>query len=259
MANTRLTLNSSNVPNSSPQDFTTVFATPLHLDGYELAVESIGLSFSWFNISAALGNNLIGYGTSIGGALTTLTIPDGEYGLSDINTFLQTSINLAGGTGTNITLAANINTLKTNITLAGNYYLDLTQGTLWKMLGFNGPLQITTQGLTASPNEPNVTPVNMVLFHCSIVTGSYYNGITSDVIASYIPQVKPGSTISINPNKPFYLPIAFNSIQSIRCYITDNNNNILNLQNQPVTYELLVRKVSMTDKLLEKLVNNSGR
>jgi len=253
--NVQIFLNSLNVVGGLPQDFTTPFGTPMSLNGYEIAVGSIALSYSWFNISALLGNNLIGYATSISGAITQLTIPDGVYGLSNINSFLQNSIVAAGGTGTNIVISANTNTLKTNVNLSGNYVLDLSQGSLWKLLGFSSAQTITTQGLTASPNEPNVTPVNMLLFHCDIVAGSNYNGYNSDILYGYVPVEAPGTVISITPAKPFYVPIKSNWIQSIRMYVTDNNNNILNLQGQPVTYMLLLRPIKKTDKILSNISN----
>jgi hypothetical protein len=60
-------------------------------DAY-VAVASISMYYSWFNISAALGNNTLQYywqGGSGLATLTTVTFPDGLYEISTLNDYLQ--------------------------------------------------------------------------------------------------------------------------------------------------------------------------
>ena len=57
-----------------------------------VAVASVSMYYSWFNVSAALGNNVIGYtwGSQAASSLTYFfTIPDGLYEISTLNQFLQ--------------------------------------------------------------------------------------------------------------------------------------------------------------------------
>lgn len=57
-----------------------------------VAVASVSMYYSWFNVSASLGNNVIGYtwGSQAGSSLTYFfTIPDGLYEISTLNQFLQ--------------------------------------------------------------------------------------------------------------------------------------------------------------------------
>lgn len=62
----------------------------LFKDAY-VAVSSISLYYSWFNITSALGNNTFSY-TWVAGVTTTtyaVTIPDGLYEIATLNQYLQ--------------------------------------------------------------------------------------------------------------------------------------------------------------------------
>jgi hypothetical protein len=239
----QLVLNSENSGSSVSNDFTISFpGMGLNTRGCEVALSQITMTYSWNNISAAIGNNIIGYRTSSGGTTTFITLPDGNYVLNNISSYLQMSINQNSGTGTNIQIVANGTTIKTNVTLAGGYCLDLTRGTLYQMLGWTSPILITTQGLTASPTDANITTVNNVLVHCSLVSENYYNGTSSDILYTFPPAYLPGSLIAINPLPVIFTRINMDVVNSIRLYITDENNQSLNLNNQPVTVTLIVKK-----------------
>ena len=56
-----------------------------------IAVASISMFYSWYNISAALSNNTYTYTWTSGATTTTYTvlIPDGIYNISDLNKHLQ--------------------------------------------------------------------------------------------------------------------------------------------------------------------------
>jgi hypothetical protein len=56
-----------------------------------IAVQSIQMYYSWYNISAALGNNIFTYSWYSGGTRTvyTVTIPDGIYDIPALNAFLE--------------------------------------------------------------------------------------------------------------------------------------------------------------------------
>jgi hypothetical protein len=82
-----------------------------------------------------------------------------------------------------------------------------------------------------------------VLIHCSLVENYYLNNVKSDVIYSFVPETPPGSLITINPNPPIYLPVREKRlIQSIRMQITDQENRLLELNNEPVTFIFIVIK-----------------
>jgi hypothetical protein len=68
------------------------FPNSAKFDKAYVAVASVSMYYSWFNVSAALGNNVIGYtwGSQAASSLTYFfTIPDGLYEISTLNQFLQ--------------------------------------------------------------------------------------------------------------------------------------------------------------------------
>lgn len=56
-----------------------------------IAVSSVNMYYSWFNITTALGNNTFSYTWTIGGVVNvrTILIPDGLYQVSTLNDLLQ--------------------------------------------------------------------------------------------------------------------------------------------------------------------------
>jgi hypothetical protein len=79
--------------------------------------------------------------------------------------------------------------------------------------------------------------IDRILIHYSLVENSYLNNVISDVIYSFVPETPPGSLITVNPNPPIYLPVREKKfIQTIRMQITDQENRLLELNNEPVTY-----------------------
>ena len=56
-----------------------------------IAVSSISMYYSWFNISSALGNNVLTYTWTVGALTNTyiITIPDGLYEIDQLNAYFQ--------------------------------------------------------------------------------------------------------------------------------------------------------------------------
>jgi len=67
------------------------FPNSVNLSGKSIAVTSISLFYSWFNITTAQQNNNFSYTWTSGSTTTTYTIniPDGLYQISDINNLIQ--------------------------------------------------------------------------------------------------------------------------------------------------------------------------
>lgn len=247
-----LTLDSSSLTNQSSQDFTVYFASPLNVRKgiHEIALVRANLWYSYYNISSAMGNNIIAY-TNNSSQTRTVTFPDGNYTLTAINTYLE-SVMLANGDYTltsgiytyYISILPDYTTLKVQITLSNTYTIDLTRSTFNTLLGWNQAVYNFTgsQEGTSSANINN--NINSLLIHCDIVGSSYQNNILSDVLYTFVPNVPPGSNISVEASPALiYLPLRIpDLIQKIRMYLTDQQNNIINLNSQPVTYLLHLRK-----------------
>ena len=68
------------------------FPTSVRFDNHQIAVQSVNMYYSWTNInSTSLKNNTFTYTWVVAGTTTsyTVTIPNGLYEISDINSFLQ--------------------------------------------------------------------------------------------------------------------------------------------------------------------------
>jgi len=57
-------------------------------DSY-IALSQASMYYSWYNISSALNNNIFYATIGTAGVFDTITLPDGQYEISDINAYLQ--------------------------------------------------------------------------------------------------------------------------------------------------------------------------
>jgi hypothetical protein len=65
------------------------FPNSIVLTDKYIAVSKVSMYYSWFNISAQLGNNTFSYQYTSASSVSTVTIPDGIYTTAQINAFLQ--------------------------------------------------------------------------------------------------------------------------------------------------------------------------
>ena len=86
-----LLLNSSNVVGSNNNTYQYNFISgSFHAKDCEMAVSSLAIPYSWFNITSAYNNNKISISFPYLATTTTLsiTLPDGFYSVSDINNYI---------------------------------------------------------------------------------------------------------------------------------------------------------------------------
>ena len=85
-----LVLNQNNiVQNGNNSTLVYKFPNSIKLTDKYIAVSSINMFYSWFNITQALGNNIFYFQWDSAGAVSTITIPDGLYEISQLNHYLQ--------------------------------------------------------------------------------------------------------------------------------------------------------------------------
>lgn len=89
MSVSTIILNQNNIVNLNNGNNQLVFKFPnsVRLSNHAIAVSSITMYYSWYNISTALQNNTFQY--TWDGTTFTITLPNGTYNISDINAFLQ--------------------------------------------------------------------------------------------------------------------------------------------------------------------------
>ena len=88
-----------------------------------------------------------------------------------------------------------------------------------------------------SQNIVNVTNINSLQIHSSLIEGSYINGVSSDLLFTVSPNVPPGYLTQVEPKQKVYVPIKILSqIDSVRFSIKDQDNNFVDMNNKRVTY-----------------------
>lgn len=250
-----LKLDSSSLDQQS-DNFTINFSDPIILNTtthenekskYEIALITADLWYSFSNISSELKNNTLRYYN--GSVWRNLTLPNGNYQISDINDFLEVEMEKNDDFGIGdgdeniyyIKIGANIVTLKVEIEISNSYKLDLSTSKLNELMGFN---QVIYDTSASSQNRVDITRgVNSLTIHCSIAGGSYDNSLGSDILYTFVPLSGRGSSIHIEPNYPIYVSVRDEMyINRIQMRITDQLGRKVNFNGEPVTYFLHIRK-----------------
>ena len=183
---------------SNTTDFTTLIASPIILDNntdYEAALTSLYTYNSFPNITDE--NNKLSYSTDKGTTWKDITLPIGAYELAEINNEIQRQMIENGDYDKEsntfyINITINKPTLKSILEITNkNYMIDLSmQNSLASTLGFEN--KSYSSDIYESLNVIDIEKVNAILIHCSFITGSVINGINSQVIHLFSPNVSPG-------------------------------------------------------------------
>ena len=87
----------------------------------------------------------------------------------------------------------------------------------------------------------NILSVNNILVQCDVISGSTINGRPAPVIFNYSPNVQAGRKIVAEPVVPIYLPVSVDHIHELSVWITDQDNNLLDLQKEDVVVTFHLR------------------
>jgi hypothetical protein len=176
-----------------------------------------------------------------------VTFPNGNYQVTDINTYLHTvmkdngDFNVVSGEDVfSINLLPNEVTIKVDITLTNSYQIDLSISKFNELIGFNSAIYNTT---TSSQNRVDITRgVNNLLIHCSLVSNSYSNDKSSDVLYSFVPNTSRGSAIHVEPNIPIFVPMRVtNQLTELTIRITDQQDRVIDFNGESVSLFLIIR------------------
>lgn len=247
-----LTLDSSKLNNVNSSNFTLNFPKGIQLQElmnqqkkYEIALITADLWYTWHKISSSYNNNQLRYHN--GTSWETVTLPNGNYQVSDINDYLH-SVMKANGDYTvvggedvfDVNIVPNVVTIKVDIKLTNSYQIDLSVSSLNELLGFNSAIYNAD---VSSQNRVDITRgVNSLLIHCSLLSSSYDNTQGSDIIYTFTPNTSRGSAIHVEPNNPIFLPMqTLDQIKTITMRITDQQNRDINFNGEAVTYFLNIR------------------
>ena len=165
----------------------------------------------------------------------------GSYELSTINNEIQRLMAINGDydhTADNpcyITITANLSELTSIVHIShDSYKIDFSvPNSIGSVLGFTN--EIIGNGYE-SLNIVNIIQVNSILVNLDIISGSYVNGSASPTIYSFYPNVSRGYKIIDRPSPSLvFYPVSRNEINSMRVWLTDQNNASIDLRGEQIT------------------------
>jgi hypothetical protein len=225
--------------NENSTQIKTKFGPVIQLDKnkkYEMALVSLETYNSFPNIDAS--NNKFRYSPNNGATWVDIEIPVGSYEIKDLNDQIQRVMKENG----HITLQSNNNTLRTALEISKNYKVDFTIGnSIRTVLGFNA--QVYSSGYNESENIVNIMNVSSLRITSDIISSSYSNGSTENIIYSFFPGVGPGYKIIQAPVNLIYLPITTNTISSMETKLVDQNGKLINLRGEELSIRFHIRGV----------------
>jgi len=134
---------------------------------------------------------------------------------------------------------ANYNTFKCVMIIEAGYKVKF--GTLGSVLGFSGLYEAKTRQRYEAKHTIQILPVNSILVHCDLASGSYLNGQMEPIVYSFFPQVEPGEKIIEKPVEYIYLPVSSDIIRRMTVWLTDQNQNLLDLREEELTIRFHLR------------------
>ena len=216
---------------NKPENFTTQFRQPIFLDPNSQYVVGlnriINMSFTWYNINAALKNQLIKFSSDGGETFSDITFPAGVWDYSSLN---------------EVNLGFSLTTFRVTITLEENWQLDLTPSNFGNLIGFDK--KILKDKLNIGPRVPNLSQdTDMLNVHCDLTNDSLVDGEESDIIFSFSTSVLQASySFTLEPMRITFNPVNKNTISSIRIYITDGKRRIVDLNGADTAFSLILKK-----------------
>ena len=232
----------------------TTFSPPLDFPSdcdYEIACCSVETFYSFPNIDKT--NNSMRVSVDGGVEWLVIEIPVGSYEIRAINSTIKKLIEKKRKSGegkksvttttlNSLCISPNRNTLRCEMSLDRNVQVDFrgSDGTLRSVLGFeeklyNGP------GTFESEQIVNILRINSIFVHCDVITQSRKNGVTSPVIYNFFPNVSPGYKIVNRPKNLIYLPLSLSVISQMRVWLTDQNDNLIDLRGEELTITLHIK------------------
>ena len=86
--------------------------------------------------------------------------------------------------------------------------------------------------------------INSIFVHTDVIGSAYVNGSQTPVIYSFFPDIPPGGKIIVQPRVLIYLPISLSVISRLTSWLTDQNNEELNLRGEELTIKYHLRCIN---------------
>jgi hypothetical protein len=202
-------------------------------------VSLLNFTFNNFipNISETLQNNEIRYKPKDDIDFTIIKIDEGKYSVDDIESFsigpkiLQFKIEYSPILNRTVLIFLN------------DCELDFRHGSIFELLGFESAIYkrvSPTKNITFSKFPPNLNQITNIFICSNLVTNEIsFNGRQSSILDS-LPLDEDIKKINYSPSNPNKIICKSpKSIKNISFYLSDQNNNILNI-NDAWTAKILI-------------------
>lgn len=135
-------------------------------------------------------------------------------------------------------LKADRNTLK--CLMFCSHDIDFTVGSnISNLLGFENKVYVANVN-HESEKLINIMKVNCIKIWCNLISGSFTDGVSKQIIHEFYPTVSPGYKIIEIPRHPVYYPLNTTSISKVITTLKDQNDKLINLRGETITIRLHV-------------------
>ena len=238
------------IRDSKSHDFTIDFNPEILLDrnkAYYIALYNAEMTYSWYNIAAKYNNNKLKYSKDNGANWVEIVLRDGNYSYSDISQYIRQTLEINGDlTADNkgISLEFSSTLLKVYVQLENGYQLDLRSGLFSKLIGFRNEIVTVSRYGSISPDITR--SVDNIFIHTNLISDSLVSGKQGDVLYRFSTanlQISYPFRINETIQNPLYLKVNTSKIRELRIYITDGQNNPVDLNDIPINLTLVLREV----------------
>lgn len=226
-----------------------IASSPLALNKHHrIALKLLSVTNSWNTISAAIGNNEFHY-IDLALNLRLVTIPDGQYTITELNVTLFNTM-VANGDAvlppapleliplfTQGRVEARVNIPGYQFSFGGHTFRDI--------IGFNGVgvVAVTTIG----PDRANAgNSIDGLLVGCNLALGSNINPNSSNVVAQLPITSGPSTTINYKPNELTFMPVSEGVHNHITVTLTDTLGRSapnFSLNGEAFSVEFIIREL----------------
>ena len=215
---------------------------------YEMALLRYDIYNSIKNISAENLNNEIKIDPATG-TFVTITITDGVYSISELNTAIKTKINALGYDANNFSIIGDFNILKVLLNLGAGWRVDFSGNSLYKILGFNQTIYDYNLGNpNVAPNKADISNgINALSVNCSLIDTRYNMANANKNDSLYILPIdtQSGGLLSAVIQNPIYKRMIHGDyLHSIDIRICSQDcRTIVNLHDEDVSLTLHIREI----------------
>jgi hypothetical protein len=110
------------------------------------------------------------------------------------------------------------------------------------LLGFKHEIYLKNEH-HISEHLVTINKANIIRVLCNITIGNYVNGNPSHVIHEFFPGVAPSFKINETPSTVTYLPISVRTIHNITLRIVDQDGNLIDFREEPISIRLHLKRL----------------